>query len=70
MMETGRSFIQLEGAAANNTSIEDYVNNYDSYDHSGGGKKIICLELYRQGLMDPLIFKTDEEFGDLFPYAF
>lgn len=30
----------------------------------GGGSKIICLELHRQGLLDPNIFEADERWGD------
>lgn len=34
---------------------------------SGGGGKIICAELYRQGLLQKDIFIADEKFGDKLP---
>lgn len=31
----------------------------------GGGSKIICAELYRQGLLDSLTYTADEAYGDI-----
>lgn len=81
MLETGKTFDELQSEAeANNISVEEYVSNYNDYDHSGeadnlgedcgsgssgnGGGKIICAELFRQGYLEQSIYQADEAFGE------
>ena len=63
---------QNNGQMINQNNIPQVSNNQstpNSSDNSDktkeNGEKIICMELYRQGFMEPLIFKADEEFGRL-----
>ena len=34
---------------------------------TGGSGTVICTELYKQGLLDDIIFKADEEWGEVIP---
>ena len=37
---------------------------------SGGGGKLICTELFRQGLLNPAWYEADERFGKLVPSSY
>lgn len=58
-MDINDAFTNSYGDA--DTDINDAFTGNDSTDSDGD--KIICVELYRQGLLDPVIYRADEQFG-------
>lgn len=63
---------QNNGQMISHNNIPQVSNNQSTSNSNGNsnetkenGEKIICVELYRQGLMEPSIFEADEEFGRL-----
>jgi|GEM_PF-3167751 len=51
----------LDVLASNIFKVIGYAGSGDQMKKNG--KKIICTELYRQGLMDEITYKADQEFG-------